>query len=126
MIELVFGGLGLVPGRASARIPDSGASWDYTTWLNIVFLLLAAVLIVRFARTGGGMMLRMMGGAPPASPSPFTAGAENGHAHHDMHGMPGSRGTGGEHQAAAAPHPAGPREPGQAGDQDHASQGHDS
>jgi hypothetical protein len=29
-------------------------SWDYTTWLNIVFLLLAAALIIRFARTGGG------------------------------------------------------------------------
>ena len=39
-------------------------SWDYTTWLNIVFLLLAAALIVRFARTGGLAMLRMMGGAP--------------------------------------------------------------
>ena len=39
-------------------------SWDYTTWLNIVFLILAATLIVRFLRTGGMAMLRMMGGAP--------------------------------------------------------------
>jgi len=39
-------------------------SWDYTTWLNIIFLLLAAALIVRFVRTGGLAMLRMMGGAP--------------------------------------------------------------
>jgi hypothetical protein len=29
-----------------------------------VFLVLALVLVVRFARTGGGMMLKMMGGAP--------------------------------------------------------------
>ena len=64
VIELVFGGLGLIPGRATARIPDSGVSWNYTTWLNIVFLVLAAVLLVRFARTGGRMMLRMMGGEP--------------------------------------------------------------
>ena len=28
-------------------------SWNYTTWLNIVFLLLAAVLVLRFFRTGG-------------------------------------------------------------------------
>jgi hypothetical protein len=62
--ELVFGGLGLVPGRASAKIPDQGVSWDYTTWLNIAFLILAAVLVVRFTRTGGVAMLKMMGGAP--------------------------------------------------------------
>jgi hypothetical protein len=110
----------LVPERAAARIPDSGVSWDYTTWLNIVFLILAAVLIVRFARTGGGMMLRMMGGAPPASTSPLTAGAGSGRARHAMHDMAGSRGTGGAHQVAAAPHPAGSRQSGQAGGQDHA------
>lgn len=39
-------------------------SWNYTTWLNIAFLLLAAVLLVRFLRTGGLSMLRMMGGSP--------------------------------------------------------------
>src|SRR5215472_5122020 len=60
VIEIVFGWLGLIPDRASATIPDQGVSWDYTTWLNIVFGLLAAVLLVRFARTGGLPMLRMM------------------------------------------------------------------
>jgi hypothetical protein len=81
VIELVFGGLGLIPSPASATIPDSGVSWDYTTWLNIVFLLLAAVLIVRFARTGGRSMLRMMGGAPDR------AGAGKGDADHAVHKM---------------------------------------
>jgi len=76
VIELLFGGLGLIPTRTSAKIPDSGVSLDYTTWLNIVFLLLAAVLIIRFARTGGGMMLKMMGGAP-----------SQGDTDHDAHGM---------------------------------------
>jgi uncharacterized membrane protein YraQ (UPF0718 family) len=80
-IELVFGGLGLVPDRASARIPDQGVSWDYTTWLNIVFLLLAAALIARFARTGGLAMLRMMGGPPDPDD------ASDVHAGHDHHGM---------------------------------------
>jgi uncharacterized protein len=80
VIELVFGGLGLIPDRASARIPDSRVSWDYTTWLNIAFLILAAVLIVRFARTGGGMMLKMMGGAPEQP------GAGDGHGYHDTAG----------------------------------------
>jgi uncharacterized protein len=72
VVELVFGGLGLIPSPAHARIPDQGVSWDYTTWLNIVFLALAAALIVRFARTGGLAMLRMMGGSP------------DGHEHHHM------------------------------------------
>ena len=64
VVELVFGGLGLIPDPARAKIPDQGVSWDYTTWLNIAFLILAAALIIRFVRTGGVAMLRMMGGAP--------------------------------------------------------------
>ena len=64
VIEIVFGGLGLIPDPADAKLPDQGVAWDYTTWLNIIFLLLAAALIVRFVRTGGLAMLRMMGGAP--------------------------------------------------------------
>lgn len=64
VVEIAFGGLGLVPARADARIPTEGVSWNYTTWLNIAFLLLAAGLLVRFMRTGGPSMLRMMGGSP--------------------------------------------------------------
>ncbi|MEU6318487.1 permease [Streptomyces sp. NPDC047009] len=63
-VEFLFGGLGLIPDQADARIPEEGVTWDYTTWLNIAFLLLAAVLVVRFLRTGGPAMLRTMGGAP--------------------------------------------------------------
>ncbi|MFF4395045.1 permease [Streptomyces sp. NPDC001480] len=64
VVEFLFGSLGLVPDQADARIPEEGVSWNYTTWLNIAFLLLAAVLVVRFLRTGGPAMLRMMGGSP--------------------------------------------------------------
>jgi uncharacterized protein len=64
VVELVFGSLGLIPDPADAKIPDQGVSWDYTTWLNIVFLILAAALIIRFVRTGGIAMLRMMNGSP--------------------------------------------------------------
>ncbi|MFF7726607.1 permease [Streptomyces sp. NPDC008001] len=63
-VEFAFGGLGLVPDRAHATIPAEGVSWNYTTWLNIAFLALAAALLVRFLRTGGKDMLRMMGGDP--------------------------------------------------------------
>ena len=71
VIEVVFGGLGLIPDPASAKIPDQGVAWDYTTWLNIAFFLLAAVLLVRFVRSGGLPMLRMMNGALDAPPRPW-------------------------------------------------------
>ena len=64
VVEFAFGGLGLIPDQADAKIPDDGITWNYTTWLNIAFLLLAASLVVRFLRSGGPAMLRMMGGSP--------------------------------------------------------------
>ncbi|MFE7328550.1 permease [Streptomyces sp. NPDC057565] len=64
IVEFAFGGLGLIPDQAAAKVPMEGVSWNYTTWLNIAFLVLAAVLLVRFLRTGGLTMLHMMGGSP--------------------------------------------------------------
>jgi uncharacterized membrane protein YraQ (UPF0718 family) len=64
LIELIFGGLGLVPAGRHARVMAAGVQWNYTTWLNIVFLLLAAALVYRFLRSGALPMLKMMGGAP--------------------------------------------------------------
>jgi uncharacterized protein len=79
VIEVVFGGLGLIPDPASAKIPDQGVAWDYTTWLNVAFFMLAAVLLIRFVRSGGLPMLRMMNGAPDA---PHDHGAHEAHAGH--------------------------------------------
>lgn len=64
VVEFAFGGLGLVPDQVNAKVPTEGVRWNYTTWLNIVFLALAALLVARFVRTGGPTMLRMMGGSP--------------------------------------------------------------
>ncbi len=63
-VELVFGGLGLIPHERSATVIEPGISWNYTTWLNLVFLALAAALVIRFLTSGGLPMLRMMGGSP--------------------------------------------------------------
>ncbi len=62
IVDLIFKVVGLEPtGARHANVTDAGVSWNYTTVLNIVFLLLAAVLIVRYFRKGGGLaMLRMM------------------------------------------------------------------
>jgi uncharacterized protein len=69
LVELLFGAVGLVPTQRAAKVVEASVTWNYTTILNLVFLALAAVLVVRFLRTGGPAMLRMMGG--PA--------AHNGH-----------------------------------------------
>ena len=36
-----------------------GIQWNYTSILNIIFLVLAALLVIRFIRTGGLPMLGM-------------------------------------------------------------------
>jgi uncharacterized membrane protein YraQ (UPF0718 family) len=64
LVELIFGVAGLIPSQRSAKVMEAGISWNYTTWLNLAFLALAVVLVVRFVRTGGIPMLRMMGGSP--------------------------------------------------------------
>ncbi len=60
IVELIFGTLGLVPAQRNARVVEVSITWDYTTWLNIAFLILASVLVWRFLKTGGLAMLRMM------------------------------------------------------------------
>ena len=66
ILELVFGVAGLVPPQRSARIVEAHLTWNYTTWLNIVFLGLAALFVWRFLKTGGPEMLRMMNQLTPA------------------------------------------------------------
>jgi len=60
VVELIFGTLGLVPAQRNARVVEASITWNYTTWLNIAFLVLAALLVWRFLKTGGPAMLRMM------------------------------------------------------------------
>jgi uncharacterized protein len=60
IVEFVFGVLHLVPQQRNARIVEEAIRWNYTTWLNIVFLIFATLLVVRFLRTGGPQMLSMM------------------------------------------------------------------
>ncbi|NDK23828.1 permease [Streptomyces sp. TR1341] len=74
VVEFLFGGLGLIPDQATARLPEEGIRWNYTTWLNIAFLLLAASLVIRFLRTGGTAMLRTMGGGPEEGGGPEDGG----------------------------------------------------
>ncbi len=79
VIELLFDGVGLVPAERSATVVEAHVTWNYTTVLNIVFLLAAAVLVVRFLRTGGPQMLKMMSGHQHTEND---AGHETAHQHH--------------------------------------------
>jgi hypothetical protein len=73
-VELLFQALGIVPTERNAKVETATVSWNYTTYLNIVFLGLAAILVWRYFRRGGGLpMLRMMNA--PA----------DGHAHRHRH-----------------------------------------
>jgi len=60
VVEFLFGALGIIPTNRNVVAITEGVSWNYTTILNIIFLILAAVLVIRFIRTGGLPMLRMM------------------------------------------------------------------
>ena len=61
IVDLVFEVLGLVPTHRNARVVEASLELNYTTVLNVVFLILAAVLVWRFVKTGGVPMLKMMG-----------------------------------------------------------------
>jgi len=63
-VELLFTPLRLIPTNRHLTIVTTSISWNYTTWLNIVFLLVAAFLLVVFTRSGSWPMLRMMSGHP--------------------------------------------------------------
>jgi uncharacterized protein len=59
-VEFLFGSLHLIPQQRKAQIIEEAIRWDYTTILNIVFIAFAMLLVIRFLRTGGPTMLRMM------------------------------------------------------------------
>src|SRR5919204_765289 len=56
LISLAFQALGWVPQRHPFNFAEAAPTWNYTTVLNILFLILVAVLAVRFLRTGGPAM----------------------------------------------------------------------
>ena len=60
IVELIFNGFALVPSERTALVVEASIAWNYTTWLNLVFLVLAGLLVRRFLKTGGPAMLRMM------------------------------------------------------------------
>jgi uncharacterized membrane protein YraQ (UPF0718 family) len=77
LVEIIFALLHLTPTERNATVLEPGISWNYTTYLNLVFIAVAALLVWRFFRTGGRQMLALMGGGPDDT---------SGHEHHHDHG----------------------------------------
>src|SRR5260370_33329905 len=59
-VEFIFGALHLIPQQRHLQIVEESIRWDYTTGLNIIFLMLAVVFAIRFLHTVGPLMLRYM------------------------------------------------------------------
>src|SRR5580700_11320486 len=100
VVEFLFRGLGLVPAERTARVGVTGFEWNYTTVLNIVFLLVAAALLVRFYRSGARPMLKMMGGGP----GEHAHSDEHAHGDEHAHSDEGADGAHGAHDHHARQH----------------------
>ncbi|MEA2521676.1 MAG: uncharacterized protein QOI81_1322 [Actinomycetota bacterium] len=64
VVEVVFGVLGLIPEQRHARVVEASVHLNYTSVLNVLFLILAALLIGRALSTEVVPMLRMMDEPP--------------------------------------------------------------
>ena len=80
IVGLAFQVTGLTPAHIRVTAFESPPTLNYTTILNLVFIVIMGVLGWRFLRTGGLGMLRMM--EAPASTHPASGGMEAGHSHH--------------------------------------------
>jgi len=60
LVELIFWVLHLTPTVRNAKVLEPSITLNYTSVLNIIFLLISTALVWRFLRTGGPKMLRMM------------------------------------------------------------------
>jgi uncharacterized membrane protein YraQ (UPF0718 family)/YHS domain-containing protein len=60
LIGLAFQLLGLTPAHNLVAVFQSAPSWNYTTFLNLLFLGLMGLMFLRFLKTGGPAMLSAM------------------------------------------------------------------
>ncbi len=76
VIEGIFQLLRLVPHTRNAKVLEASVSFNYTSVLNIIFILLTVAILIRFFRTGGKQMLEMM------NPKHAVAHSSEDHSHH--------------------------------------------
>jgi uncharacterized membrane protein YraQ (UPF0718 family) len=60
LVEIIFALLRITPETRNITILHTAITFNYTTVLNIIFILIAIALVWRFLKTGGPKMLKMM------------------------------------------------------------------
>ncbi|HYM97115.1 MAG TPA: hypothetical protein VET26_07435 [Candidatus Sulfotelmatobacter sp.] len=90
-VGVAFNLLGWTPKHFHVSALQAAPSWNYTSVLDLAFILLMAVMFYRFLRTGGPEMIRAM--AVPGG------GGHAGHGH-DHEGHEGHEGHGGHGHSA--------------------------
>lgn len=60
LVEIIFAILRITPTIRNAKVLEANVTFNYTTVLNIIFIVIALALVYRFLKTGGPMMLKMM------------------------------------------------------------------
>ena len=83
VIEGIFAVLHLVPDERKAKVMEAAVTWNYTTVLNLVAIAFTVALLIRFVRSGGMGMLKMMGGDPTGNDGHSHDGTD---AHHPQAG----------------------------------------
>jgi uncharacterized membrane protein YraQ (UPF0718 family) len=78
LIGLLFKVVGIVPAHRAVIALQTGPTLNYTTFLNLIFIAVMALLGWRFLRTGGLGMLQMM-------EKPAATHAQQDHSHHEGH-----------------------------------------
>jgi uncharacterized membrane protein YraQ (UPF0718 family) len=63
-VELLFALFHLTPHIRNAKVLEPSITLNYTSVLNIIFLLVSMLLVWQFLRTGGPKMLKMMAKSP--------------------------------------------------------------
>lgn len=84
IVEGIFFLLGWVPSLRGRTVAMAMISFNYTAVLNTIFVIIAAILVVVFFRSGGPAMMRMM---ESGSHDHGEHGHDDHHAKHDGHGQ---------------------------------------
>lgn len=79
LVELIFWMLNITPTLRNARVLEPSITFNYTSVLNIIFLVISTALVWRFLRSGGPKMLKMMNGKMSSSPSQQSEAPHNHH-----------------------------------------------
>jgi uncharacterized protein len=79
VVEFLFQALGLERTARNAKVEMAHVAWNYTTYLNIVFVAVGALLVWRYFRHGGGWAMLKMMDKPMGD-------AHDDHGRHEHHG----------------------------------------